>query len=177
MLDNNKIKYSCALEGEEFRTKATKEYFQLGFKFGFQFVVDFQIKMGQTQRSSLKDMINKNKSTLAFHYLQNKIMFDIIQKFNVLLYCKQGSNNINKQFVDSGVQREHGSLMQPHESGVQPHDITLDESYGMIVHINFMMVIYDFVLINFVLWMTERVIHEDLLPEEEHNGGHSNSVN
>ena len=69
-------------------------------------------------------------------------MFDIIHKFNVVLCFKQRSNNINElmstrqQSVDSGVQPQHGAPLQPHDNGVQTHDVATHEAHddNMVVY-------------------------------------------
>jgi hypothetical protein len=45
------------------------EDLELGYKYGYKFVIDHRKNMGQTPRSNFSDKVNKNQSTLTFHYL------------------------------------------------------------------------------------------------------------
>jgi hypothetical protein len=66
---NIKKLYPYAMQGDDFRTETTEEDLQLGYKYDYKVVVDHRKNMGQTPRSSLRDKVNKNQSTLTFHYL------------------------------------------------------------------------------------------------------------
>ena len=57
------------MKGDEFETETTEEDLQLGYKYGYKAVVDRRKSMGQNPRSNLQDKVNKNQSTLTFHYL------------------------------------------------------------------------------------------------------------
>ena len=48
--------------------KTIEEDLQLGYKYGYKAMVDHWKSMGQTPRSNLRDKVNKNQSTLIFHY-------------------------------------------------------------------------------------------------------------
>ena len=66
---NIKKTYSYAMKGDDFGTETMEEDLQLGYKYDYKVMVDRRKIMGQTPRSSLKDKVNKNQSTLIFHYL------------------------------------------------------------------------------------------------------------
>jgi hypothetical protein len=57
------------MQGDDFVTETTEEDLQLGYKYGYKFVVDRRKSMGWKPRSSLQDKVNKNHSTLTFDYL------------------------------------------------------------------------------------------------------------
>ena len=57
------------MQGDDFETGTTEEDLQLGYKYGYKFVVDCRKSMGWKPRSSLWDKVNKNHSTLTFDYL------------------------------------------------------------------------------------------------------------
>ena len=66
---NIKKPYPYAMQGNDFRTETTREDLQLGYKYGYKAMVDHRKSMGQTPSSNLLDKVNKNQSTLTFHYL------------------------------------------------------------------------------------------------------------
>ena len=66
---NIKKPYPYAMQGDDFGTGTTEEDLQLGYKYGYRFVVDHRKNMGKTPRSNLRDKVNKNQSTLTFRYL------------------------------------------------------------------------------------------------------------
>jgi hypothetical protein len=66
---NIKKSYSYAMQGNEFGIETTEEYLQLGYKYDYKVVVYRRKSMEKTPRSSLQDKVNKNQSTLTFHYL------------------------------------------------------------------------------------------------------------
>jgi hypothetical protein len=68
---NIKKPYPYAMQGDEFGIETMEEDLQLGYKYGYKEVVDRRKSMGQTPRSNLRDKVNKNWSTLTFHYLSN----------------------------------------------------------------------------------------------------------
>jgi hypothetical protein len=47
------------MQGAHFKTVTTEEDLQLGFKFGFQVMVEHRQSMGKTQSSPLNDMVSK----------------------------------------------------------------------------------------------------------------------
>lgn len=55
------------MQGDAFKIETTKEDFEIGFKLGFKGIFEHKENTGQTPRSSLKDKVNKNQSTLTFH--------------------------------------------------------------------------------------------------------------
>ena len=57
------------MQGENFETETMEEDLQLGYKYDYKAMVDHRKNMGQTPRSNLWDKVNKNQSTLTFHYL------------------------------------------------------------------------------------------------------------
>jgi hypothetical protein len=65
---NIKKPYPYAMQGDDFRTKTMEEDLQLGYKYNYKAVIDHRKRMGQTPRSNLQDKVNKNQSTLTFHY-------------------------------------------------------------------------------------------------------------
>jgi hypothetical protein len=68
---NIKKPYTYAMSGDAFRIETMEEDLQLGYKYGYKVMVDHRKTMGHTPRSNLRDKVNKNQSTLTFHYLQN----------------------------------------------------------------------------------------------------------
>jgi hypothetical protein len=66
---NIKKTFSYAMHGDDFRTETMEEDLQHGYKYGYKVMVDRRKSMGQIPRSSLRDKVNKNQSTLTFHYL------------------------------------------------------------------------------------------------------------
>ena len=66
---NIKKPYPYAMQGDDFRTETMEEDLQLGYKYNYKVMVDCRKIMVQTQRSILRDKVNKNQSTLTFHYL------------------------------------------------------------------------------------------------------------
>jgi hypothetical protein len=66
---NIKKPYPYAMQGDDFRTETTEEDLQLSYKYSYKALVDHRKGMGQTSRSNLRDKVNKNESTLTFHYL------------------------------------------------------------------------------------------------------------
>ena len=66
---NIKKPYPYAMQGNDFGTETTEEDLQLGYKYGYKFMVDRRKSMGQTPRSNFWDKVNKNQSTLTFRYL------------------------------------------------------------------------------------------------------------
>ena len=67
--NNIKNTYSCAMQGEDFKNKTMEEVFWIGYKYGYKYILKCRRSMGKTPRSSLQDKVNKNQSTLTFHYL------------------------------------------------------------------------------------------------------------
>ena len=57
------------MQGNDFEIETTEEDLQLGYKYGYKAVVDRRKIMGQIPRSNFRDKVNKNKSTLSFHFL------------------------------------------------------------------------------------------------------------
>jgi hypothetical protein len=57
------------MQGDDFRNETMEEDLQLGYKYGYKDMVDRRKSMGKTPRSNLWDKVNKNQSTLTFHYL------------------------------------------------------------------------------------------------------------
>ena len=57
------------MQGDDFRDETIEEDLKLGYNYGYKVVVDHRKSMGQTPRSNLWDKVNKNQSTLTFHYL------------------------------------------------------------------------------------------------------------
>jgi len=57
------------MQGNDFGTETREEDLQLGYKYGYKAMVDWRKIMGHTPRSNLMDKVNKNQSTLTFHYL------------------------------------------------------------------------------------------------------------
>ena len=59
-----------ALQGNTFQDAATKEDLNLGFKYGFKSVIEYQKSLGQTPISPMMQMqVNKmNKDIIAVYY-------------------------------------------------------------------------------------------------------------
>ena len=59
-----------ALQGNMFQDSATEEDLQLGFKYGFKSVIEYQKILGQTPISPMMQMqVNKmNKDIIAVYY-------------------------------------------------------------------------------------------------------------
>jgi hypothetical protein len=51
--NNIKNTYSYAMQGDNFRTETMEEDLQIGYRYGYQVVVEHRKSMGQTPRSSL----------------------------------------------------------------------------------------------------------------------------
>ena len=66
---NIKKPYPYAMQGDDFGTETTEEDLQLGYKYGYKAMADCRKIMGKTPRSNLQEKVNKNQSTLTFHYL------------------------------------------------------------------------------------------------------------
>ena len=57
------------MQGDDFGTGTMEEDLELGYKYEYKAVVDRRKSMGKIPRSSLRDKVNENQSTLTFHYL------------------------------------------------------------------------------------------------------------
>ena len=57
------------MQGDDFGTETIEEDLRIGYKYGYKVVVNHRKIMGQTPRSNFRDKVNKNQSTLTFHYL------------------------------------------------------------------------------------------------------------
>jgi hypothetical protein len=57
---NIKKPYPYAMQGDDFETETMEEDLQLGYKYGYKFIVDRRKSMGQAPRSNLRDKVNTN---------------------------------------------------------------------------------------------------------------------
>ena len=57
------------MQRDDFETETTKEDHELAYSFDNKVVVEFRRSLEKISISSLKDKVNKNKSTSTFHYI------------------------------------------------------------------------------------------------------------